>query len=295
MAGVHRPRKGAPVPSLGVHSPTPPRSCLRGFPRGWRRGREAGAKVRGGGPLLPAQGPPPCPLLRPQPPPPPRRGSAPGGLGGPGKTPGALGRRRAPPPRPLPVRAPGGRRSARSPPARPPARASPAAQPGPALRRLLAAHRSARQPRGPRRPSPAPPSPGPGPAAGRGRVLAPTMRAELWLLVLLLREAARALSPPPGAGRTGRSWSAWAGGGEGAGRRPWAPASTHGPAMSGWWGDCPRRAGSSVGCGRWTGTHFLKHIGCVSEGGGIRPRRSPPPPLLPSWKDTGGTPVEGAT
>lgn len=75
MAGVHRPRKGAPVPSLGVHSPTPPRSCLRGFPRGWRRGREAGAKVRGGGPLLPAQGPPPCPLLRPQPPPHPAVGA----------------------------------------------------------------------------------------------------------------------------------------------------------------------------------------------------------------------------
>lgn len=32
------------------------------------------------------------------------------------------------------------------------------------------------------------------------------MQGELWLLVLVLREAARALSPEPGAGRTGQSW-----------------------------------------------------------------------------------------
>lgn len=31
------------------------------------------------------------------------------------------------------------------------------------------------------------------------------MQGELWLLVLVLWEAARALSPQPGAGRTGRS------------------------------------------------------------------------------------------
>lgn len=47
---------------------------------------------------------------------------------------------------------------------------------------------------------------GAGTVAARGRVLTPTMRGELWLLVLVLREAARALSPQPGAGRTGQSW-----------------------------------------------------------------------------------------
>ncbi|XP_054366805.1 plexin domain-containing protein 1 isoform X3 [Mirounga angustirostris] len=36
------------------------------------------------------------------------------------------------------------------------------------------------------------------------------MRAELWLLVLVLREAARALSPPPGAGQDAGPGSAWA-------------------------------------------------------------------------------------
>ncbi|XP_045633744.1 plexin domain-containing protein 1 isoform X2 [Ursus americanus] len=36
------------------------------------------------------------------------------------------------------------------------------------------------------------------------------MRAELWLLVLLLREAARALSPPPGAGQDAARGAGWA-------------------------------------------------------------------------------------
>lgn len=220
MTGAHGPRRGwVPVPSWGLASPirhpTPrrrpgPGSSLELSSREKRR-REAGTKVRcwGTADALPgfsqSKGPPPCPQLHP------RRtpqspswdrlwelsGSAGGGFG---EDRGELRRRRAP--RPAPSRSP--------------LRATAA---------LLAPRPLARsQLPPPRRPplrlptsETAPPSPGPSlasaeAAAGRGRVLAPTMRGELWLLVLLLREAARALNPEPGAGRTGRSWPGGLGG-----------------------------------------------------------------------------------
>lgn len=148
---------------------------------------------------------------------------------------------RPPRPAPSPVPAPGGR-SARSPPAGAPPLSLLAC---PALRCRSAAHPSAGQPGGPRRPSRA------GTAAGRGRVLASTMRAELWLLVLVLREAARALSPQPGAGRTGQSWWGWVRSWvEGAGGRAWAWKVPAGWRCQRRRGSCPREARSAVDGGR---------------------------------------------
>ncbi|XP_055263710.1 plexin domain-containing protein 1 isoform X2 [Moschus berezovskii] len=197
MVGAQGLREGRPLSLPGVWPFEPSRHRLPPGSGGGegRRGRRCGVEVadalRG---FSQPEGSPPCPPPPPLPPPPPGKrprelsGSARAGLAGPGKTRGALRRRRAPRPAPAAVPAPGGR-SARSPPAGAPPLACPA------LRRRSAARPSAGQPRGPRRPSRA------GPAAGRGRVLASTMRAELWLLALVLREAARALSPQPGAGQ----------------------------------------------------------------------------------------------
>lgn len=120
--------------------------------------------------------------------PPCRPGSGCGSSGGAAPPPRPCGRLRPPPP-------------ARSPPAR--ARRS----------RRLAARAP---PRGPHRPAGFLPRQQ---RAGAG--LAPTMRGQLWLLVLVLRGAARALSPQPGAGRSGRSWPAGPGAG-GAGGQAWA-------------------------------------------------------------------------
>lgn len=94
------------------------------------------------------------------------------GVEGRGKT-GVSSAAPRPPSRPAPSLSPlpaPGRRSARSPRAR--ALATPAASSGPALRRRLATHPCARQPRGPRRRARAPSSA----AAGRGRVLDPPCR-----------------------------------------------------------------------------------------------------------------------
>lgn len=193
----------------------PPSFLSAAFPKGV----EEGAKVRCWGAddalrgFSKSRGSPPCP-----PTPAPQTASVPvlgAAVGALRKLRGRAGRAgesrlgRAPEaprtlPRPLPVPAPGRRRSARSPPAR--ALAAPAASPGPELRRRLAAHPSACQPRGPCCRARAPSLAGAGTVAARGRVLTPTMRGELWLLVLVLRESARALSPEPGAGRTGQSW-----------------------------------------------------------------------------------------
>lgn len=100
------------------------------------------------------------------------------------------------------------------------------------------------------------------------------MRAELWLLVLVLREAARALSPQPGAGRTGQSWWGWVRVVGRGGR--WAGVGMEGTgrlAMS----EAPGvvSEGGQERCGRWQvnkDPYFPKHTGCVSEGGRIRPR-----------------------
>lgn len=99
------------------------------------------------------------------------------------------------------------------------------------------------------------------------------MRAELWLLVLVFREAARALSPPPGAGRTGRSWPGWArGSGALAGRQAGAWARPGRLAMSGTRGIVS--AGGEEPCGLWQVDRdptFLNTRGvCMSEGGGAR-------------------------
>lgn len=173
MVGAQGLRKGRPLSLPGIWPFEP---SLHRFPPG-SGGGESRQKLRCGVGVADAlrgfsqpEGSPPCPL-----PPPatlsPRlgsgRGSSRGALGqgweGWGRL-GASSGGAAPPPRPAPspVPAPGGR-SARSPPAGAPPLSLLAC---PALRCRSAAHPSAGQPGGPRRPSRA------GTAAGRGRVLA---------------------------------------------------------------------------------------------------------------------------
>jgi hypothetical protein len=107
------------------------------------------------------------------------------------------------------------------------------------------------------------PDPGPLPrdrpaASGPGEGPAPTMRGELWLLVLVLRGAARALSPQPRAGRTRRS-----------GRTGWARAGAD-RLLS------PRAGGQGKGLkAGGLGPHFLKALDSDA----------PTPPS--SWKDPG--------
>lgn len=168
-----------------------------------------------------------------------------GRAGRPGRAPAAAPR---PPPRPRPVPSRG--------------RSSASLSPARALRAPAASPRAPPPPRrsplrlpalGTSRPEPRPPSLARArAAAGRGRVPAPTMRGELWLLVLVLRETARALSPQPGAGRTGRSWPGWARvrreGGQGGrcGMRKYRPA---GSVRVCWVGVAPR--GDQELWGRW--------------------------------------------
>lgn len=183
-------RSPGPLPGTG------PRILSLRLPRGaWKERREAGTKVRSWrgaadalrGPLSPGV-PRPVRPLHALPEPLPVPGAA-AGARGQGR---AAGSSEAPRPRPAP--------SAARPPRlapRPLAR-SPLPPPRRAPRSAAAAPPTLR----PRASGTAPPAASSRAAAGRaGR--APTMRGRLWLLVLVLRGAARALSPQPGAGRTG--------------------------------------------------------------------------------------------